>query len=76
MFQQWWKDDDQLLAALGEALRSGRSMPAGFIPMGKAAFSWRGIDAELATPTHDPAVDGAEAALADTDRQAPGRCTT
>ena len=24
MSQQWWKDDDQLLAALGEALRSGR----------------------------------------------------
>jgi hypothetical protein len=64
MSQQWWKDDDQLLAALGAALRSGRSVPAGFIPMGKAAFSWRGIDAELATLTHDAVIDGAEAELA------------
>ena len=76
MSQQWWKDDDQLLAAIGEALRSEHSVPAAVIAMGKAAFSRRGIDAELATPTQDPAVDGVEAALADTDRQAPGRCTT
>ena len=64
MSQRWWKDDDQLLAALGEALRSERSVPAGFIPMGKAAFSWRGIDAEPATLTCDPALEGAEAGLA------------
>ena len=64
MSQQWWKDDDQLLAALGAALRSERTVPAGFISMGKAAFSWRGIDAELATLTYDSVVEGAEAEFA------------
>ena len=55
MSQQWWNDDDQLLAALGEALRSERSVPADFIQAGKAAFLWRGIDAEPATLTSDSA---------------------
>ena len=64
MSQQWWKDDAQLLAALGEALRSERSVPAEFIAMGKAAFAWRGIDAELATLTYDSLFEGAEAELA------------
>jgi hypothetical protein len=64
MSQQWWKDDDQLLAALRAALRSERSVPAGFISMGKAAFSWCGIDAELATLTYDSVVDGTKATLA------------
>ena len=64
MSQQWWKDDDQLLAALGAALRSERTVPAGFISMGKAAFSRRGIDAELATLTYDPVVEGAETEFA------------
>ena len=50
MSQQWWKDDDQLLAALGAALRSERSVPARFIKTGKAAFSRRGIDAAPAIP--------------------------
>ena len=63
MSQPWWKDDDQLLAALGEALRSGTSVPAEFIAMGTAAFAWHGIDAELAALTHDPALEGAEAEL-------------
>ena len=64
MSQQWWKDDDQLVAALGEALRSERSVPAEFIRMGKTAFSCRGIDAELAAFTYDSVFDGAEAELA------------
>ena len=64
MSQQWWKDDDQLLAALRAALRSERSVPAGFISMGKAAFSWCGIDAELATLTYDTVFEGKEAELA------------
>jgi hypothetical protein len=63
MFQQWLTDDDQLLAALGAALRSGRGVPAEFIAMGKAAFSWRGVDAEPATLACDPALEGAEAEL-------------
>ena len=53
--------EDDLLAALGEALRSGRSGPAGFIATGKAAFSWRDIDAELATLAYDSASNGPEA---------------
>jgi hypothetical protein len=60
MSQQRWKDDDQLLAALGAALRSERTVPAEFISMGKAAFSRRGIDAEPATLTYDPVAEGAE----------------
>ena len=60
MSQPWWTDDDQLLAALGAALRSERTVPAGFISMGKAAFWWPGIHAELAALTEDPAADGAE----------------
>jgi hypothetical protein len=64
MAQQWWQDDDQLLAALGETLRSERNVPADFIAMGKAAFAWRGIDAELATLTYDSIFEGTEAELA------------
>jgi hypothetical protein len=64
MSQQWREDDDQLLAALGEALRSERSVPAEFIAIGEAAFSWRGIDAELAILTYDSIFEGAEAELA------------
>jgi hypothetical protein len=64
VFQQWWEDDDQLLAALGEALRSERSVPAEFIAMGKAAFSLRGLAAELATLTYDSVFEDAEAELA------------
>lgn len=61
---QQWMDDDQLLAALGEALRSEQSVPAEFIAIGKAAFSWRDIDAELAILTYDSVFEGAEAELA------------
>lgn len=64
MSQHWWEDDDQLLAALGEALRSERSVPAEFIAMGKAAWAWADIDAELAILTYDSAFEAAEAELA------------
>ena len=64
MARPWREDDDQLLAALAEALRSEQSVPAEFIAIGKAAFSWRDIDAELAILTYDSAFEGAEAELA------------
>jgi hypothetical protein len=64
MTQQGWQDDDQLLAALGEALRSERNVPADFIALGKAAFAWRGIDAELVTLTYDSIFEGTQAELA------------
>lgn len=68
---QWWSDDDQLLAALGDALRAARDVPPDFVEAGKAAFAWRDIDAELAALTYDsahdteraPAVSRAEPAL-------------
>ena len=40
MSQRWWEDDNQLLAALREALRSERNVPAEFTATGKAAFAW------------------------------------
>jgi hypothetical protein len=64
MSQQWWEDDDQLLAALREAFRSARSVPAEFTATAKATFAWRDIDAELATLTWDSISAGAGAELA------------
>lgn len=61
---QQWMDDDRLLEALGEALRSGQRVPAEFIAIGKSAFSWRDIDAELAILTYDSVLEDAEAELA------------
>jgi len=62
MSQPWWEDDDRLLAALREAFRSARSVPAEFTATAKATFAWRDIDAELATLTWDSVLAGAEAA--------------
>ena len=64
MSQQWWEDDDQLLAALREAFRSARRVPAEFTATAKATFAWRDIDAELATLTWDSVLVGTEAELA------------
>lgn len=50
-------DDEQLLADLRDAVRSARDVPAAFIAAGKAAFSWRTVDAELAALAED-SVDG------------------
>ncbi|MEU5262758.1 hypothetical protein [Amycolatopsis sp. NPDC021455] len=50
-----WSSQEELLAELGEALRSAQEVPAGFVEAGKAAFSWRDLDAELATLSHDSA---------------------
>lgn len=51
MLESW--DDDQLLAALGEALRARRDVPDAFVEMGKGAYAWHHIDAELAQLTYD-----------------------
>ena len=40
--------DEQLLAELHEALNSVAQVPAEFVAVGKAAFAWRTVDAELA----------------------------
>ena len=77
MSQQWRENDDQLLAALGEALRSEHRVPAEFIAIGQAAFSWRGIDAELAVLTYDSIFEDAAAELAGVrSEQASLRCLT
>jgi hypothetical protein len=46
-------DDEQLLAALREAMRAREAVPAGFVETGKSAYAWHNIDAELAQLTYD-----------------------
>jgi hypothetical protein len=48
-----WHDDDHLFASLREALREAEETPPRFVEMGKAAFAWHNIDAELADLTYD-----------------------
>ncbi len=49
--------DEQLLAELGEALRTAKEVPPEFIAAGKGAFAWRTVDAELAALTHESSAD-------------------
>jgi hypothetical protein len=46
-------DDEQLLAALREALADDEAVPPEFIELGKNAYAWHNIDAELAQLTYD-----------------------
>jgi hypothetical protein len=48
-------DDDALLAELGDAVRGAAQVPPGFVAAGKAAFTWRNLDAELAQLQYDSA---------------------
>lgn len=77
-----WDDDEELLAALREALRgqppqaaqpaapaqdpqaarAAPHVPPEFIEAGKAAYTWRTIDAELAELTYDSAQEPLAAA--------------
>ena len=47
------RDDDNLLAALREALSASEAVPAWFVETGKNAYTWHNIDAELAQLTYD-----------------------
>ena len=47
------RDDDELLAALGEAIRAREEVPEWFVETGKNAYAWHNIDAELAQLTYD-----------------------
>jgi len=47
------RDDEQLLTALGEAMRARREVPEWFVETGKNAYAWHNIDAELAQLTYD-----------------------
>jgi len=52
-------DDEEVLAALRQALRAERAVPPEFIEAGKNAFAWHNIDAELAQLTYDSTLDPA-----------------
>jgi len=58
MVVQAW-DDDDLLAALREALRAREAVPPEFVEAAKNAFAWHNIDAELAQLTYDSSRDRA-----------------
>jgi hypothetical protein len=53
----WEWDDEQLLAALGEAMKARREVPEWFVETGKNAYAWHNIDAELAQLTYDSSRD-------------------
>ena len=55
MPEDW--DDEQLLAALGEALKARAAVPSWFVQTGKNAYAWHNIDAELAQLTYDSRSD-------------------
>ncbi len=56
MVAEGW-DDEELLAALREALRARESVPPEFVEAAKNAFAWHNIDAELAQLTYDSSRD-------------------
>jgi hypothetical protein len=58
MTGNYW-DDDELLAALGRALRARQAVPPDFVGVAKSAFAWHNIDAELARLTYDSVRDSA-----------------
>ena len=51
------RDDDELLAALGEAIQAREEVPEWFVETGKNAYAWHNIDAELAQLTYDSSRD-------------------
>lgn len=56
-------DNEQLLAALGEAVRARQAVPSWFVETGKNAYAWHNIDAELAQLTYDSSRDTEMAAV-------------
>ncbi len=61
MLNDW--DDDQLLRALGQALKARQAVPSWFIETGRNAFAWHNIEAELAQLTYDSKQDRLQAAV-------------
>ncbi len=51
MLESW--DDEHLLAALRESMQARQAVPDEFVEMGKSAYTWHNIDAELAQLTYD-----------------------
>ena len=56
-------DDEELMAALGEAIRAREAVPEWFVETGKNAYAWHNIDAELAQLTYDSHTDRERAAV-------------
>ncbi len=56
MVSEVW-DDEELLAALRQALDARQAVPPEFVEAGKNAFTWHNIDAELAQLTYDSSRD-------------------
>jgi hypothetical protein len=50
-------DDEELLAALRQALAERQAVPPEFVEAAKNAFAWHNIDAELAELTYDSSRD-------------------
>ena len=69
MLADGW-DDDDLLAALRQAVRERQAVPPEFVEAGQNAFAWRNFDAELAQLTYDSAEAAAQAAASDDDKMA------
>ena len=55
-------DDEQLLAALREAMKARQAVPSWFVEMATNAYAWHNVDAELAQLTYDSETDLARAA--------------
>ena len=55
MREDW--DDEQLLTALGEAIKARDAVPSWFVQTGKNAYAWHNVDAELAQLTYDSRTD-------------------
>jgi hypothetical protein len=56
-------DDEELLAALDDAMRARQAVPEWFVETGKNAYAWHNIDAELAQLTYDSNHDRSRAAV-------------
>lgn len=50
-------DDEQLLAALSEAMATRQAVPSWVVETGKNAYAWHRIDAELAQLTYDSSMN-------------------
>ncbi|WP_448623611.1 hypothetical protein [Geodermatophilus sp. URMC 64] len=53
--EDWWTDDDDLLAVLGEALREEADVPPRVIETGKAIFALYSLESDLAALAAEPA---------------------
>lgn len=56
-----WSDDDELMAALAEAVAEADAVTDRRREMARAAFTWRSVDAELMELLHDSALDAGAA---------------